>query len=213
MKYLILGSLLLVLQACNSSYIGKFNLVEKRMLSDYEISAITSNNYDNIKFKAYVEAYGHNITGIFIVKKTVENTYKIGFINNTGIVLFSLEISKDKVQLFNCLEQLNNTTAIKIIENDLRTILFPNIPEGKVKILSEKNAGEMTLCFINGENGLIYYIVNSKHALSKIDIIGKDELITSILFQKNPADSLKYIDVKHYDYPLEIILEEFSDEQ
>jgi hypothetical protein len=206
MKYLILSSLLLVIPACNSSYIGKFNLVEKRILRDNEVSAITSNNYDNIKFKASVEAYGYHITGIFIVKKTVEDTYKIGFINNTGIVLFSLEISKDKVQLFNCLDLLNNTSAIKIIEYDLRTILFPIIPEGKVKILSEENTSEMTLCFIKGKKALIYYIDDSKHELSKIDIIDKNELITSILFQKNPADSLKYLDIKHYDYHLEIIL-------
>jgi hypothetical protein len=212
MKYLISSSLLLVISACNSSYIDKYDFIEERILCDYEINAVNANNYDNVKFKAYVEAYGHHISGIFIIKKTIENTYKIGFINNAGIVIYSFEISKDKFQLFSCLEQLNNKSAIKIIENDLRAILFPIIPKAKVKILSMKTAGNKVFCFINGKNELFYYIDNSLHKLFKIDITYDDQLTTSISFQRKAANTLKYVDIKHYDYPLEIILEEYPDE-
>jgi hypothetical protein len=212
MKYLISSSLFLVISACQSSYIDKYNFIEERILSDYEVHAVKANNYDTVKFKAYVEAYGYHISGIFVVKKTFDNAYKIGFINTTGLVLYSFEISKDTFQLFNCLEQLNNKSAIKIIENDLRAVLFPFIPKAKVKILSE-NDGEKTIVYItNGRNELLYHIENSLHKLSKIDIISNGQITTSISFQRKGADTLRYLNIKHYDYPLEIILEEYPDE-
>jgi len=213
MKYLVLSSLIFVFVACSNSYISKLNFIEQRALSKNESEAIRTNIFENAKFKADVSAYGYEISGIFLLKKSDANIYKVGFLNYTGIVLFSFEISKDKFQLIYCLDQLNNQNAINIIEADLRTILFPSVPNGKVNVLSNANSGVKILNFTNEKKDLFYYIDSASSRLLGVHIAENDILTTSIQFHNAQKDTLKMINIKHFDFPLEIKLEEFVDEQ
>jgi len=212
MKNLILSSFLILIFSCSTSYLNNFTEIDVRTLNDFEVRAISLNKYDDIKFITDVDAYGYSISGILIVKKFSDGFYKVGFLDQIGIVLFSFEISRDEFNLIYCIEQLNNKNMIKVLETDLRIILFPSIPIDEVKVFSSIDSGEKAINLINGNNDLYYFIDDSQIKLRQIDYTQDDRLILSIQFHDTRTSNLKNIYIKHYDYPLEIKLEEFVDE-
>lgn len=212
MKNFLLSSLFIFFAGCSASYYGQFTPAEHRPLSASEVRAITMDSFSNVKYKADVDAYGYSLAGMLLIKKTPQNLYKIGFLSYTGLVIFSFELGDSSFTLISCLEQLNNPKAIRIIESDLRTLLFPRLPGGMVTLLAGAHTGEK-VCRLESANGDVFYrIDDSTHALRGIDVVRDDKLTSEMKFHGTAVNAAAQVSIRHFDYPLAIQLEELGNE-
>lgn len=212
MKNLLLSSFVFLFFGCAASSFNNLVLLENRNLESNEIAMLTSNKFASSKFLTSVDAYGYHLSGLLIVKPMDKNHYRIGFINQTGINIFSFEISKDSFHIDYCLEQLNKKSAIGLVEADLRLLLFNNIPPEKVNIYLDTMQTQRVYKFEDGLKSNYYFVDGKSNELVKIESEYDGERTLSCIFSEFEDYFPASINIKHYDYPLEIALQVLKEE-
>ena len=212
MKYLLLNSLLIFVIGCSASYYSRLVPNEKAELKNNEVSSFF---YDikSSQYVASVDAYGYHVSGLFIIKKTGEESYRIGFLTQTGLTIFSFEITPDTFNVNYCLEQLNKKDFINVIEADVRLLLLGKKyadnatmftdPQTNQVVYNLKYFGKSNYLYTSPGNCKLERIESSKRG-------GRDE---SIDFKGINNGLPVTIVMKHYDFPIEVKLDLIKEEK
>ena len=117
-----------------------------------------------------------------------------------------------KVEYFNPGGSVKDRLAIGIIEDDLRTILFPRLSDRAASMLSSGDTNEKIILLSYDTGDVVYRLDARTPALLGIDMVENGKLKTQITFRSVHHDTVQRISIRHYDYPLAIQLEELVNE-
>lgn len=198
MRYLVI-SVLLILFSCKT-YPTRQGLVKEELIPDEIIlNGYFSNPEVDYVYKANINVYDNNFSGIFIVKKTGEKSHRVVFTTEMGNKLFDFSFENGKFEVNYILENINKKRFIKILRRDFQVLIREVV---KVDSLYSINNEEVIETKINNQryyfykNGYINKIVSEKNGKQKVVFI----------FSKVSNKIAQQINIKHIDVKLNIKL-------
>lgn len=80
-------------------------------------------------YKTDISFYKNNISGLLIIKKTDEDTYRIALTTQFGLKIFDFELNQGILNVKYCVEYLNKKVIINTFQDDFNLILMQNKTE------------------------------------------------------------------------------------
>ncbi len=110
MRFFLISILLISLASCKS--------YQPAGVIQSETSKITYKNFlfdrdSAYLYKANIEVYGNQLSGILIVKKTGEDAHRVALTSAFGNTLMDFSISKDEMKVHYILDDLNRKVLLK----------------------------------------------------------------------------------------------------
>lgn len=123
MRYLLSGSLLLVLLGCSPIYKN----LQKTSGNLDEINKFKP-NIQVVLYKAQVDVIGNYLSGLLLIKKMPDSSTRILFSNEMGFKFFDFGFSKDSgFKVYYVLKKMNRKAVIKTLRKDFELVLMNNL--------------------------------------------------------------------------------------
>lgn len=206
MRSLVFSSLMILLAGCAASRYASLVPVEQRPLTVREASILSVPAGVPPRSLASVDAYGHHISGIMVLKADSAGAYRAAFMMQSGMTIFSLWMSREEFRVEQCIEELRDTPFFGIIANDLRSLLFRDVAGSRAQILKDP-ASPLLIYRIGDPDGTSYFYADtSAGRLVRLEkLVGEDRVWS----MERSMSSGPYPDtttVTHDDYDLRILL-------
>ncbi|MAZ94180.1 MAG: hypothetical protein CMF58_07125 [Lentimicrobiaceae bacterium] len=162
---------------------------------------IFNRSFSKAIYKTDLNIYGHNITGITMIKKT-NDSFRFVLISELGIKYFDFEIFEDKgirPIIHYAIDQMDNKLLIKKIINDIALIFI--LQKGKSRV---KKTGETEIIVF----GNTYYDYTSEYGVSEIaksNLMGKINCLIKINYGENKIPESIIIDHDKVNIKLSLI--------
>jgi len=164
-----------------------------------------SNTETDYVYKASIEVLNKHFSGIFIVKKTGENTHRVAFTTEMGRKIFDFSFNENQFTVNFLQEELNRKPLLKILEQDFRTLVCekPDIAKSfsyDEKIVLKGSINNQTYFFyLDSVNNLIETVYPKR---------GKASVVYS--FSKINSDIAEEIKIEHQSLHMTINLKSFE---
>lgn len=201
-QFLIINLLLLIfLTSCATNNVAK-NLksvpIEK---TNYSVPYFSNSETDYV-YKAAIEVYGNNISGILIAKKINDTTHRVVFTTEFGNKLLDFEISESNFKVNSIVDELNKKILINTLKKDFKLILRNNyivneqFEDKNNEVYKSKDENFFNYLYVNKSDGKLNKIVaaSKRKEKIKIDFLSKKNYI---------ADKIV---IQHYNLKLRIEL-------
>lgn len=139
-------------------------------------------------YKADINFYKNDISGLLIIKKIEDQVYRIALTTQFGLNIFDFELNHGKLNVKYCIEYLNKKLILNTFETDFNLILLQS-PFEKIYTFENKVQYEKIWQLKNGKLNY-YYILNTE-----------SEKLENISFRKRNSEK---ISVGLYGYKGEI---------
>jgi hypothetical protein len=140
------------------------------------------NNDGSTMFRASVNAWKKNSTGIMVVKPFGDDSHRVVFMTETGIKIFDIEIYSDgRHKLHYSLDELKRRSVVSMLGNDLGLMIYPFTSTGSIKIMERRDGS--TVLKIKDKRGRRYAILDKDSGKLR-------EVISSGIFFRKPV--IKY---------------------
>lgn len=200
---LLLISMCVLVVSCGS-YPKKQNL-------QLDISA--TKNIENLYFsdasidyvyKASIDVYDRNFSGLLIIKKIAENEHRVAFTTEMGNKLFDFTFIEDDFKVNFILDELNKKILINILKKDFKVLITEN-PTVSNSYSKENTHVFETLIY----NKKHYYFTHNKQ-LTKVvrSKNGKEKVL--FLFSEINKHLANQIEIKHSNIKLKISLKSIT---
>ena len=166
-----------------------------------------SNPDKDYVYKAHIEIYKHNFSGLLIVKMINSHQHRIVFVTEFGKKIFDFEIINDSLKVNSILEDLNKKVIINTLQKDFQILVKQNNKVLKEFKKDDKIAYQTRLkeqfnyYFISNENKELIKIINTSRKKEKM-FINFDEVENEIAIK---------IDIIHLNIKLKIHLKYLDD--
>ncbi|MFK6999775.1 hypothetical protein [Flavobacterium oreochromis] len=201
-KFLIISVLTLFFQSCKlyePLSDGKVQLNEQIVVNPY----FANPDLDYV-YKAQIEVYGHDLSGLLVVKKITENTYRVVMTTDFGNKLIDFTINQHNTKVNYVVEDLNKKIILKILANDLKLL----IQEKYIAKIERKNA-EVKVLEVDEEAVKNYfYFKNDTNQLIKIIQSSKRKAKFAITFESKITNFAEQIFLEHYNLNINIKLKQ-----
>lgn len=163
---------------------------------------------DSIKdyvYKANFEVYGHEFSGILIIKKLADLHHKIVFTTEFGTKMMDVELNKNDFIIHFIADDLNKKFLINTLKKDFRILLqeevtVSNSYQNEDFIVFKNNSDKRyNYYFINKENNQLEKLVNTSKR--------KEKVIFS--FKSDDGRTARKILIEHKNIKLTIGLKAF----
>ncbi|PLX10412.1 MAG: hypothetical protein C0597_16770 [Marinilabiliales bacterium] len=77
-------------------------------------------------FKADINFYKNNVSGLLIIKKIDENIYRIALTTQFGLKIFDFELNHGDLKVEYCAEYLSKKVILNTLQNDFNLLLMQN---------------------------------------------------------------------------------------
>ncbi len=157
-------------------------------------------------YKAQIEIYGNNLSGILIIKKIADDTHRVVMTTDFGNKMLDFEISPATFKVNYLLPDLDRKVVKKFLEKDFRILLNPDFPvngsfgDNTYRIFSSIDQQQVNYLFFDKNDGLLKKIVVTENGKEKINFIFEGK---SAIF----ADEISLI---HKDFKLRIELNQIT---
>ena len=179
-------------------------------------SELNNSDYQNTYFsrdsayfyKAHVEVYGNQLSGILVIKKIGNQTHRVALTSAFGNTLLDLTISEDDMKVNYIMDDLNRKILLKTLEADFRMILTSN------HLIQEKLETEQDLIYKSKTKGGFYFFFNSKQGdqLRQISLGSKSKEKVKVNITPKNRTFAENIIIQHYNIKLRIELSEYKNE-
>ncbi len=159
-------------------------------------------------YKAHVEVFGNQLSGILVIKKVDDQTHRIALTSAFGNTLMDITISEKNLKVNYILEELNRKILLRMLASDFRMILTRDhhiqekFETHEDMIYKSQNKAGFYYFFKSKEDDKIHQIILSSKAKEKVQVN-----ITS----KNSTFAENII-IQHYNVKLKIALSEYRNE-
>lgn len=127
-------------------------------------------------YRAKIEFKENTYTGLMLIKKSADTSYRIAFVNELGLKIFEMEFFPNKEKSFvlhSCLSYLNKKVIINTLRRDLESLFLtfsawqePKIKQdGKLFTYQYKYEGKRTY-HCNNVND-VFYIIRKRFGIVK----------------------------------------------
>jgi len=202
---LLLTSLSLLLFVSCKSY--EIQGVEKKVSN---VSSIQSSYFSNPEtdyvYKAHIEVYGNDLSGIFVVKKINEATHRVVLTTDFGNKLLDFELSESDFKVNYIVADLDKKIVINTLKKDFRLLLQNNF------LVDEVFENEQATVFKSKDGSQINYIIVSKENNSITEIKNTSKTKEKVVFKFVPKNVTftESILIQHYNIKLKIELNQIS---
>jgi len=112
-------------------------------------SPVTTDVFDSsfVKalYKGTFDISKNHLGGLFMIKRTAQNSIRILFSNEFGMKIFDFEFRRDTFLVHYCFPSMERKSLLNLLEKDLRLLLVPDLSVKKTKPVKSKDAGLLVL--------------------------------------------------------------------
>jgi hypothetical protein len=166
---------LVLLGSCSPTLLNDFS----RSNATLELSRAGwfGNNDGSTMFRASVNAWKKNSTGIMVVKPFGDDSHRVVFMTEMGIKIFDIQIYRNGSQkLHYSVNELNRGSVVSMLGNDLGLMIYPFTSTGSLKLMERMDRS--TVVRIKDKKGRRYLFMDKDSGRLK-------EVVSSgILFRK-----------------------------
>jgi len=148
MKYIIYIILIAFLQSCTITNLHKSS-------KEINYNKVLSKTSETYIYRANLNLYNNDFSGMIIIKPQENNNYRIVFINEVGMKFFDLEFNDETYKINHIFEPMNKKIFLKLLINDFRFILMNNL-NSNFKTYKEKK-GDLFVIKPKGQKELYYF--------------------------------------------------------
>lgn len=206
MKNFLLGSIILfLLNACTPLHPGRFTEYGAMLSPPFPQSVIQADSA-SLLFKAGISFYGKYFSGLFLFKKTGNDTTRVVFSGETGITFFDFEFSGGHFRLVNCYEKMNREALINTFRNDLAMLLMTGLNTENVQWLKYGKQEQKVMKFTKGKDFFFYYLEENSSDIVRIERTTKRYKKVIVKIEKPLPDGQCHIFIRHKDVNLKMDL-------
>ena len=126
MKNLLLSSIIVLsLAGCTFGHYGRFKEITPAYASSPK--SIFGENFNSFLFKTNITVYGKDFSGLLVTKQMSPQDYRVIFTTELGMKLFDFEFKDTSFTLHYCVPQFNKPKLLKIIQQDIATLLMNDL--------------------------------------------------------------------------------------
>lgn len=186
----------------------------------YQIEGTTKvdsnqNNFQNLYFsnpetdyvyKAHIEVYGNDLSGIFVVKKVSDSVHRVVLTTDFGNKLLDFELSETDFKVNSIVDDLNKKMVLNTLKKDFNLLLKTN---HKIEEVFE-NEENTILKSVDGNR--TNYLYKSKKNNSFIKLVNTSKTKEKVTFSFLPKNTTfaESILIQHYNIKLKIELNQIS---
>ncbi|RAR71535.1 hypothetical protein [Flavobacterium aciduliphilum] len=171
-RFLVTSLLLIVLVSCKSYQIEGANKVASAITNFQNL--YFSNPETDYVYKAHIEVYGNDLSGVFVVKKINDSIHRVVLTTDFGNKLLDFEVSETDFKINYVVENLNKKIVINTLKKDFVLLLKANhkvdeVFENGTSIIFKSNEGNRTNFFYeNSDDNQYVKLVHTIHAKEKV---------------------------------------------
>ncbi len=118
--------------------------------------AIFDSSFDRALYKGSLDISKHHLSGLYLLKRTSVNSIRIVFSNELGITFFDFELKGDKWIVHSCFPSLDKASLLKLLGNDFRLLLIPDMTVTKMKPGRSRDPG-LSIFSVKSSRGSFRY--------------------------------------------------------
>jgi len=183
---------------------GSYPKKQHLELSDTPLKSIENPYFSDASidyvYKASIDVYKRNFSGLLIIKKIAEEQHRVAFTTEMGNKLFDFTFTEDNFQVNFILEELDKNLLIQVLEKDFRVLVTQNL------IISNSYTNIPNPVYETQINNKKHYYFFEDNELTKVvrSKYGKEKV--RFLFSEIKHRIAHQIKIKHQNIPLEINL-------
>ncbi|WP_432670201.1 hypothetical protein [Flavobacterium sp. SM2513] len=203
-RFLQISLLSLFVISCKSYHIE--NAVREELTIKEYKNLYFSNPKTDYIYKATIEIYGNQLSGLFIAKRLNNTSHRVVFTTDFGNTLLDFELSENDFKINYIQEDLNRKIIVNTLRDDFRLLLKVNNPVQEIFendesiIYKSADKKRFNYFYVNKSDKQLTKIVSASKAKEKI-IIGFEA--KKVIFAEN-------ISIQHKNIKLKIILNQIS---
>lgn len=196
---ILLISLLFLLTEC-ISYPKKSGFVLNPPSTNSNTNPYFSNSEADYVYKAQIEAFQKNFSGILAIKKLGASHQRVIFVTEIGNTIFDFGFKRDEFYVNKIIKGLNRKIVINLLKRDFYALILEN---PKIEETFKKDSILMQKGSILGKK---HYYLSKNGELSKIIRTGNEQEKVIIHFHKVSVNVAKEIIISHKKIKLNINL-------
>ncbi|HLV37846.1 hypothetical protein [Xanthomarina sp.] len=155
-------------------------------------------------YKASIDVYDRNFSGLLIIKKIAEKEHRVAFTTEMGNKMFDFTFIEDDFKVNFILDELNKKILINILKKDFKVLVTENLivsnsySNNEIDVLETSIFNKKHYYFI--EDSQLTQVVNTKN--------GKEKVL--FLFLKINNHLASQIEIKHSNIKLTINLKSIT---
>lgn len=203
-RFLVISLLLFLLVSCKSYQIEGATKVESNQTNFQNL--YFSNPETDYVYKAHIEVYGNDLSGIFVVKKVNDSVHRVVLTTDFGNKLLDFELSDNDFKVNYIVDDLNKKIVINTLKKDFELLLTTN---HKVDEVFEN---EDNVIFKSIIGNRINYLYKSKKENNLVKIVNTSKTKEKVSFSFMPKNTTfaEHIIIQHYNIKLKIELNQIN---
>jgi hypothetical protein len=203
-RLLVTSLLLAVLISCKSYHIEGATKVASATTNFQNL--YFSNPETDYVYKAHIEVYGNDLSGIFVVKKVNDSMHRVVLTTDFGNKLLDFELSETDFKVNYIVDDLNKKLIINTLRKDFVLLLKTNYK------VDEVFENEESMVYKSKESNRINYLYKSKKDNSCTKLINASKTKEKVTFSFLPKNTTfaESVLIQHYNIKLKIELNQIS---
>lgn len=204
MRYLISGSLIVLLFSCTSIYKG-FQPVQADPIQLRQFKPV----YNVALYKAGIDVVGNHLSGLLLFKKMPDSSTRIVFTSETGFSFFDFEFAADgNFKVHSIFKKMNRKAVIKTLRKDFELVLMNRLDNNTV--VTKKNEGLLYFIYPQ-KKGFYHYITDSAGGqLIRMERASKSKAITQAVMSNYDKGMPDSISISHTKFEFNIGLKKIE---
>ncbi|MDY7393864.1 hypothetical protein UMM65_01285 [Aureibaculum sp. 2210JD6-5] len=191
------------LSSCTLSTTKDFVFVENTVRT-YHNPYFSNINKDYV-YKANFEVYGHEFSGILIIKKLATQHHKVVFTTEFGTKMLDIELINDSFTINFIADDLNKRILINTLKKDFRILL-----KEEITISNTYQNNDFMIYENKDDKRYNYYFVKKrKQYLEKLINTSKTKEKVVFSFKSDDGQTARKILIEHKNIKLKIELKAF----
>lgn len=157
-------------------------------------------------YKAHIEVYGNDLSGIFVVKMINDSVHRIVITTDFGNKILDVELSEDSFKVNYILENLNKKIIINTLKKDFRLLVQ------RKHLIHEVVENDTHIIYISEDQKRRNYFYENKRSgtFEKLQNASKSKEKVAFSFISKNTTFAESILIQHYNIKLKIELNQIT---
>ena len=203
-RFLLISLLSVFFFSCKSYQI-KDAVKKENAVKEYKNQYFSNPETDYV-YKAHIEVYGNQLSGIFIAKRLNDTVHRVVFTTDFGNTLLDFELSETDFKVNYIVEDLDRKIIVNTLRDDFRLLLKTN------HALQEVFENEEYLIYKSADKKRFNYLFESKTDKKLVKLINASKTKAKVVFEFGAKNSTfaENIQIQHNNIKLKIALTQIT---
>ncbi|MGM0409042.1 MAG: hypothetical protein ACQERU_13760 [Bacteroidota bacterium] len=203
-KILVAFFILSLLFGCSNPY-KNITKTEFPVQNTNEIPYSLPHSEKTLIYKTSIDFYQRNISGLLIIKKTDEQSYRIALTTQFGLKIFDFALNGGNLEVVYCIDYLNKKSIIYTFEDDFNLLLMQNKFD-RIYTLKDVEKKYKAWVFQSGKMQYYYLMNTEKSQIEKIEQWKRNAEKISVNLYEYKENLPGNITLKHHNLKLNLEL-------